>query len=83
MSMLPSNSAKVAHRSTRYHCLAIDASAAALVIGFGTLGATTRLAGAVIATGSIVVQSSVKKVSQQTGGLVDASSTRAATSPPA
>ncbi len=76
MSTLPSNVARVAHRPTRRsirnHCLAIGASAAALVFGFGALGATTRLAGAVMATGSIVVQSSVKKVSHQTGGLVDA-----------
>ena len=37
MSMLPSDSAKVAHRSTRHsirnHCLAIGASAAVLVFG--------------------------------------------------
>ena len=57
-------------RSLRNHCIAIAACAALLVVGFGILGSTIKLSGAVIAAGSLVVKSSVKKVSHQTGGRV-------------
>ncbi len=81
MSKLPSSLSSSGHASAparavptrhslRNHCLAIGASAVVLVLGFGTLGATTQLSGAVMATGSLVVKSNVKKVSHQTGGLV-------------
>ncbi len=70
----PQNDPRAAHlstrRSIRRHCLMTGAASAALVLGFGTLGATTRLAGAVIAEGTIVVKTSVKKVSHPTGGTV-------------
>ena len=48
------------------------ALAATLVLGFGVGGwaATTRLAGAVIAPGSLVVNSNLKKVQHPTGGVV-------------
>ena len=41
-----------------------------LVGGVGGWAATTQLAGAVIAPGTIVVESSVKKVQHPTGGVV-------------
>ena len=59
-------------RSLRRHLVAIGLTAVALVFGIGALGATTRLAGAVVATGSLVVKSSVKKVQHQSGGIVGA-----------
>jgi HlyD family secretion protein len=43
---------------------------ALLVVGFGGWSMATSLAGAVIAPGSIVVESSVKKVQHPTGGVV-------------
>lgn len=43
---------------------------ALMVGGFGGWAATTQLAGAVIAPGVLVVQSSVKKVQHPTGGVV-------------
>lgn len=42
----------------------------ALVLGIGVWGLTTKLAGAVIASGTVVVESAVKKVQHQTGGTV-------------
>ena len=41
-----------------------------LVVGIGGWAATTELVGAVIAPGTIVVESSVKKVQHPTGGIV-------------
>src|SRR5262245_46352463 len=41
-----------------------------LVGGIGAWAATTSLAGAVIASGTVVVESSAKKVQHQTGGIV-------------
>lgn len=43
---------------------------AVMVVGFGGWAATTHLAGAVIAPGVLVVESSVKKVQHPTGGVV-------------
>ncbi|MBB6411262.1 HlyD family type I secretion periplasmic adaptor subunit [Mesorhizobium sangaii] len=43
---------------------------AALVGGIGIWAGTTSLAGAVIASGTVVVESNVKKVQEQTGGTV-------------
>src|SRR5258708_35554506 len=43
---------------------------AVLIGGVGGWAATTQLAGAVIAPGTIVVESSVKKVQHPTGGVV-------------
>jgi HlyD family secretion protein len=57
-------------RSIRNHLLATSIAGAALVFGLGTLGAATKLSGAVMAAGSLVVQSSVKKVQHPTGGVV-------------
>ncbi len=41
-----------------------------LVGGVGAWAATTSLAGAVIASGNVVVESNSKKVQHQTGGIV-------------
>src|ERR1700754_4545785 len=57
-------------RSMRKHLLAAAAGAALLIGTLGGIGATTDLSGAVIAQGSIVVESSVKKVQHPNGGTV-------------
>jgi HlyD family secretion protein len=57
-------------RSIRKHLLAIGAAAALLVGSIGVMGAATDLSGAVIAPGSLVVESNVKKVQHPTGGVV-------------
>lgn len=46
------------------------ATCTALVLGIGVWGLTSKLAGAVIASGTVVVESAVKKVQHQTGGTV-------------
>ena len=46
------------------------ALAALLICGVGGWGATSQLAGAVIAPGTIVVESNIKKVQHPTGGVV-------------
>jgi HlyD family secretion protein len=56
--------------SIRAHLVAIAAAALFLVLGVGVIGATTELAGAVIASGALVVESNVKKVQHPTGGIV-------------
>ncbi|RWG76533.1 MAG: HlyD family type I secretion periplasmic adaptor subunit [Mesorhizobium sp.] len=43
-----------------------------LIGGVGAWAATTSLAGAIIASGTVVVESSAKKVQHQTGGIVGA-----------
>lgn len=43
---------------------------ATLVIGVGVWAAETEISGAVIATGTVVVESSIKKVQHPTGGIV-------------
>jgi membrane fusion protein, type I secretion system len=57
-------------RSIRAHLLAIAAAALVLVLGVGVIGATTELAGAIIASGALVVDTNVKKVQHPTGGIV-------------
>ena len=59
-----------AQRSMRRHLFAGIAIVALLVGVVGGLGATTELSGAVIAPGSLVVESNVKKVQHPTGGVV-------------
>jgi HlyD family secretion protein len=60
-----------AQTSIRRHLLATAGAAFVLIAGFGTMSATTELSGAVIATGALVVESSVKKVQHPTGGVVE------------
>ena len=59
-----------AQRSIRRHLLGGLAVVALLAGGVGGLAATTELSGAVIAPGSLVVDSNVKKVQHPTGGVV-------------
>ena len=60
----------VTDRSIRRHLAAIAAAAVLFAGGIGVLGASTELSGAVIASGMLVVESSVKKVQHPTGGPV-------------
>jgi HlyD family secretion protein len=57
---------RILRRQTR----AIAVAALLLVIGLGGWAATTEFSGAVIASGQLVVDSSVKKVQHPTGGVV-------------
>jgi HlyD family secretion protein len=59
-----------ADRSIRNNLMAGGALLVLLVGGVGGWAATTELAGAVIASGSLVVDSNVKKVQHPTGGVV-------------
>jgi HlyD family secretion protein len=58
------------HRSIRRHLFASAVLVLLLCGGVGDWAATTRLAGAVIASGAVVVDSHVKKVQHPTGGVV-------------
>ena len=57
-------------RSLHHHLLAGAILAAMLSGGIGYWAATTELSGAVTASGSVVVDSNVKKVQHLTGGIV-------------
>lgn len=57
-------------RSIRRHLLAGVAIVALLSGGVGGWAATTQIAGALVTTGSVVVDSNVKKVQHPTGGVV-------------
>ena len=57
-------------RSIRNHLVAGIAVATFLVAGVGGWASTTELSGAVIAQGTLVVDTSVKKVQHPTGGVV-------------
>src|SRR5262249_32140753 len=59
-----------ARRSMRRHLVAAIVVTSILIIGVGGWGATAVISGAVVASGSIVVDSNVKKVQHLTGGLV-------------
>ncbi len=65
-----SKAQSLAQRSIRSHLLGGLAVVALLAGGVGGLAATTELSGAVIAPGSLVVDSNVKKVQHPTGGVV-------------
>jgi len=56
--------------SIRRHLLGSLVMCGALVVGVGGWASTTNLAGAVVASGSFVVDSYVKKVQHPTGGVV-------------
>ena len=57
-------------RSIRRHLVASVLIACALVAGFGGWALNAELAGAVVATGVVVVESEVKQVQHPTGGVV-------------
>ena len=59
-----------AHRSIHQHMIAGIVVVVVLAGGVGGWAATTELSGALIAQGSIVVDSNVKKVQHPTGGVV-------------
>jgi HlyD family secretion protein len=54
----------------RKHLISACSLAALLVVGFGGWATYTELAGAVVASGALVVESDVKKVQHPTGGVV-------------
>src|SRR5262249_40174969 len=56
--------------SIRRHLVGGALTALLLTLGVGGWGAITELSGAVIAPGSVVVDSNVKKVQHLTGGIV-------------
>jgi HlyD family secretion protein len=57
-------------RSMRRHLVAAIVVVLVLVIGVGGWAATAVISGAVVASGSVVVDSNVKKVQHPTGGIV-------------
>jgi len=57
-------------RSIQAHLLVGMAAVALLVVGAGGWAGTTEIAGAVVAPGVVVVDSSVKKVQHATGGII-------------
>lgn len=59
-----------AHRSIGGHVMAGMAVVAVLVFGVGGWASLTQISGAVIAPGSVVVETNVKKVQHPTGGVV-------------
>jgi HlyD family secretion protein len=59
-----------AKRSVRRHSLFGVALVAVVGVGFGAWASTAEISGALIAPGSIVVESNVKKVQHPTGGVV-------------
>jgi HlyD family secretion protein len=59
-----------ARRSMRRHLVAAAVVVLVLVAGVGGWGATAVISGAVVASGSLVVDTNVKKVQHPTGGIV-------------
>ena len=59
-----------AHASIRMHLIVGLSVVVLLAVGLGGWASTTEISGALIAPGSIVVESSVKKVQHPTGGVV-------------
>jgi HlyD family secretion protein len=49
--------------------IALGAAAGFIVLSFGVMGASTDMSGAVISSGSLVVESNVKKVQHPSGGV--------------
>jgi len=64
------NDSKASRRSIRRHLAAGVAVVALLAGGVGGWASTTEFAGAVIASGSVVVDSNIKKVQHLSGGIV-------------
>jgi len=56
--------------SIRRHIIAGGTLVAVLAVGFGGWAATAQISGALIAQGSLVVDSNIKKVQHPTGGVV-------------
>jgi HlyD family secretion protein len=64
------NKKSFTRRSMRRHLVAAAVVVLVLVVGVGGWGATAVISGAVVAPGSLVVDSNVKKVQHPTGGIV-------------
>ena len=62
--------ASATRRSMRRHLVAAIVVVSVLVVGVGGWAATAVISGAVVASGSVVVDSNVKKVQHPTGGIV-------------
>jgi HlyD family secretion protein len=81
-----SNDAADARASIRRHIVVGCVAVAILAVGLGGWATTAEIAGALIAQGSLVVDSNVKKVQHPSGGVVgevrarDATASRPATS---
>lgn len=56
-------------QSIRRHSIAVGIAAAFLVCSIGIMGAATEMSGAIIAQGSLVVESHLKKVQHPSGGV--------------
>jgi HlyD family secretion protein len=63
-------STSATRHSMRRHLVVAAAVVFILVVGVGGWGATAVISGAVVASGSLVVDSNVKKVQHPTGGIV-------------
>src|SRR5450432_2147190 len=70
MTNKPTTHLTPAHHSINQHLVAGIVVVLVLAGGVGGWAATTELSGALIAQGSIVVDSNVKKVQHPTGGVV-------------
>ena len=70
MSPMEKQVARNEAASIRRHLVGGVVIALMLTVGVGGWAATTELSGAVIAQGSIVVDSNIKKVQHLTGGIV-------------
>lgn len=69
-SFTPAPGADRTLASIRRHLIAVGVSVGLLLTGAGILAAKTGLSGAVVASGSLVVESNVKKVQHPVGGTV-------------
>jgi HlyD family secretion protein len=69
LAQIPGTAPRVSD-NVRPYMLAGVVAAVVLVGGFGGWAATSELSGAVIAQGTVVVESNVKKVQHSTGGIV-------------
>lgn len=58
-----------ARQSIHHHAIAVGVAAFLLVASIGIMGAATDMSGAIISQGSLVVESSVKKVQHPSGGV--------------
>ncbi|RUZ24244.1 biotin/lipoyl-binding protein, partial [Mesorhizobium sp. M7A.F.Ca.CA.001.04.1.1] len=67
---MPERATSVIDRAIRRYLLGGIATSILLVGGAGSLAAVIDLSGAVIGSGKLVVDSSVKKVQHPTGGVV-------------
>ena len=68
--LLPAAAPGSSRESIYFHLLAGGVIVLLLAVGVGGWASTTQIAGALIAQGSVVVDSNVKKVQHPTGGVV-------------